>query len=160
MGSAGRDIRTAVRGAGHLRLSLGSSRNRLPAVASAAERVVLGELPEHFRGAFGVNIEAWQPVEAPARRRQWHYDGADTLAVHVASASDIDDVIPTLVAYQIEWNKLHARLKTDAHVRALVENEPSPDVDSLEVVRRTLGIAPDDWQPLWRGLGICRSSSA
>jgi hypothetical protein len=78
--------------------------NRLPAVASAVERVVLGQLPEHFAQALGANIEVWQPVQAPARRGQWHYDGAHTLAVHVASASDIDDVIPTLVAYQIEWN--------------------------------------------------------
>jgi len=51
-----------------------------------------------------VRIEAWTPVEAAARRRQWHYDGSGRLAVHIASESDIDDVIPTLVAYQIEWN--------------------------------------------------------
>ena len=26
----------------------------------------------------------------------------------LASTSDLDDLIPTLVAYQVEWNKLHA----------------------------------------------------
>ena len=31
-----------------------------------------------------------------------------TMAVLLASTSDLDDLIPTLVAYQIEWNKLHA----------------------------------------------------
>ena len=29
------------------------------------------------------------------------------LACYIASRSDIDDVIPLLTAYQIEWNKLH-----------------------------------------------------
>ena len=47
-------------------------------------------------------------VEAPARRRRW-YEGTDgTLAVLLAGASDVDDLVPTLVAYQIEWNKLPA----------------------------------------------------
>ena len=32
-----------------------------------------------------------------------------TLAVLLASASDVDDLIPTLVAFQIEWNKLRVR---------------------------------------------------
>src|ERR687888_1732352 len=108
--------------------------NRLPAVASAVERVLLGQLPEHFARALGARIDEWQPVQAPARRRQWHYDGAHTLAVHVASASDIDDVIPTLVAYQIEWNKLHARLKTEPALRVLIEGEQGPDANSLERV--------------------------
>jgi hypothetical protein len=130
--------------------------NRLPAVASAVDRVVLGQLPEHFARALGARIDEWQPVQAPARRRQWHYDGAHTLAVHVASASDIDDVIPTLVAYQIEWNKVHARFKAERTVRGLVvEHDQAPDdgSDWLELVRTTLGIAPDDWQRLRRGWG-------
>jgi hypothetical protein len=29
--------------------------------------------------------------------------------VLIASASDVDDLIPTLVAFQIEWNKLRVR---------------------------------------------------
>ena len=116
--------------------------NRLPTVACAVERVVLGQLPEHFARALGANIEAWQPVQAPARRRQWHYDGAHTLAVHVASASDIDDVIPTLVAYQIEWNKLHARLKEAPAIRVLIESEHAPDAGALERIRGHLGIGP------------------
>src|ERR1700736_4221351 len=63
--------------------------NRLPSVVSAVDRVILGQLPEHFYQALGVRIEAWTPVEAAARRRQWHYDGSGRLAVHIASASDI-----------------------------------------------------------------------
>jgi hypothetical protein len=122
--------------------------NRLPAAVPAVERVILGQLPEHFAQALGTSIEQWQPVQAPARRRQWHYDGDRTLAVHVASASDIDDVIPTLVAYQVEWNKLHARLRADRQVCALVEQPGTPTDEDAERVRAHLGIAPDDWQRL------------
>jgi hypothetical protein len=127
--------------------------NRLPAVISAVERVVLGQLPEHFAQALGTNIEEWQPVQAPARRRQWHYDGERTLAVHVASASDIDDVIPTLVAFQIEWNKLHARLAAEPSIRALIERGSTNDEESLERIRAGLGITADDWQRLRAALG-------
>ena len=47
--------------------------------------------------------------DAPARRRRWHDAGDGTHAVLLASASDVDDLIPTLVAFQIEWNKLRVR---------------------------------------------------
>jgi hypothetical protein len=127
--------------------------NRLPTVASAVERVVLGQLPEHFARALGASIEDWQPVQAPGRRRQWHYDGAQTLAVHVASESDVDDVIPTLVAYQIEWNKLHERLKAEPGSQSLFADERPPDPVAIEQVRGCLGIGPDDWQRLRAGWG-------
>src|SRR5207302_5562028 len=126
--------------------------NRLPAVAGGVGRVILGQLPEHFAQALGRPLDDWQAVQAPARRRQWHYDGRATLAVHVASASDIDDVIPTLVAYQIEWNKLHARLAAEQAVQALVERSPILNEVSLEQVGAGLGIATDDWQRQQAGL--------
>ena len=59
----------------------------------------------------GTPQTVWTAVAAPGRRRRWYHDGAGTLAVLVASASDIDDLVPTLVAYQIEWNKLRERLR-------------------------------------------------
>ena len=34
-----------------------------------------------------------------------------TLGYFIASRSDIDDIIPLMTAYQIEWNKLHLRLR-------------------------------------------------
>ena len=127
--------------------------NRLPAVAGGVGHVLLGQLPEHFAQALGRPLDDWQAVQAPARRRQWRYDGRATLAVHVASASDIDDVIPTLVAYQIEWNKLHARFRADARTRSLVEDSTLPDETSAERVRAHLSINPDDWQRLMRAWG-------
>ena len=63
-------------------------------------------------------LEEWTPLEAPARRRRWYDDGNGTMAVLLASASDLDDLVPTLVAYQIEWNKLRLRLRSADWPRA------------------------------------------
>ena len=41
------------------------------------------------------------------------FDGNHRLAVFVASRSDIDDLIPILTAYQIEWNKLNVFLQNE-----------------------------------------------
>ena len=49
-------------------------------------------------------------VTTQARRRQLLFDGKGTLAAFVSSISDIDDLIPSLTAFQIEWNKMHACL--------------------------------------------------
>ncbi|MGW8143648.1 MAG: DUF6909 family protein, partial [Anaerolineales bacterium] len=84
---------------------------RLPPVMDHVQVVVLGQSPEVFaRRGFG-DVESWQQVFAPARRRRCFYDGEKTLAVFIASRSDIDDVVPLLTAYQIEWNKIHALLQ-------------------------------------------------
>jgi hypothetical protein len=127
--------------------------NRLPACIVRVERVVLGQLPEHFSQALGQDVQAWDQASAPARRRQWRYDGTRTLAVYVASVSDVDDVIPTLVAYQIEWNKLHARLNADRPVRAIVDAAAPPEDEAAERVRTHLGIGADDWRRLARAWG-------
>jgi len=83
---------------------------RLPPCMPKVERVILGQSHEVFeQGGFG-DVESWQPVAAPARRRRSFYDGKTTMACYIASRSDIDDLLPTLTAFQIEWNKLHARL--------------------------------------------------
>jgi hypothetical protein len=81
--------------------------HRLPAQIWRAEVVVMGQEAGVFaRNGIGP-LEDWEMVEAPARRRRWHFDGEHSFAVLIASSSDLDDLIPTLVAYQIEWNKLH-----------------------------------------------------
>jgi hypothetical protein len=112
---------------------------RLPAGIVRARRIVMGQDPELFR-RFGVGpLEEWEPVEAPARRRRWYDGGGDTLAVLLASASDVDDLVPTLVAFQIEWNKINQRMRAagwpedEAH-------DPEP-----EDCAATLGGAIDDW---------------
>ena len=60
------------------------------------------------------DVEQWQQVNAPGRRRRSFFDGQKTLAVYIASRSDIDDIVPILTAYQIERAKLHQRLHNPA----------------------------------------------
>jgi len=84
---------------------------RLPAAIAHCRRVVLGQSSGSVRAVLHVDILSWQKVEAPARRRRWYYDGKETIAALIASASDVDDLVPTLVAYQLEWNKMHTLLQ-------------------------------------------------
>jgi len=65
--------------------------------------------------------------------------------VLLGSASDLDDLIPTLVAYQIEWNKLRRRLRGVGWPRA-------QGLPGAEECARVLGGAEDDWtrlQEVW-----------
>lgn len=84
---------------------------RLPSCMMDTHLVVLGQNAEVFERAGFEGLRSWQEAYAPARRRRSFYNGKGVLACFIASRSDIDDVIPLLTAYQIEWNKLHQRLK-------------------------------------------------
>ena len=112
---------------------------RLPSVITHCRRIVLGQSPHGFRAVLGEDILNWEPVKAPARRRRWYYDGSQTLAVLIASPSDIDDLVPSLVAYQIEWNKLHSRL-VDLELGS-------------ERAREAADATPEDWQRLRQAWG-------
>src|SRR6184192_913782 len=112
---------------------------RLPRAIERCRHVVMGQSAQGFRAVLGADILDWQPVKAPARRRRWYQDGNATLAVLIASTSDIDDLVPSLVAYQIEWNKLHRSLQ---------------DVDLAdEPARQAAGASEDDWQRLHEAWG-------
>src|SRR4029077_1876599 len=80
---------------------------RLPESVMAAQRVVMGQSFEVFARAGFTELAGWTEVNAPGRRPRGYDDGRGTLAVLIASASDVDDLLPTLVALEIEWNKLH-----------------------------------------------------
>ncbi len=95
---------------------------RLPACIAQTRLVLLGQSREVFARRGYQDVEQWQPVSAPGRRRRMFFDGHDRLAAYIASVSDIDDLIPQLVAYEIEWNKLHLCL-SEAGSRFLEENE-------------------------------------
>ena len=83
---------------------------RLPPCMVCVKKVVLAQSPAVFAKHGYPDIENWQPVSARARRRRCYYNGEDTLAVFIASKTDIEDVIPLLTAFQIEWNKLNQAL--------------------------------------------------
>jgi hypothetical protein len=102
---------------------------RLPDCFPRVRRIVLGQSVAQFIAA-GFDLERWETVGTRGRRRPLRYDGGQTLAVFVASASDIDDLVPILTAYQIEWNKLRDRLLTSR----------LDDVDNDAAVAAALGI--------------------
>lgn len=80
---------------------------RLPDCIHQVRLIVLGQSADVFkRGGFS-EISQWKIVTARARRRRCFYNHEGILACIIASRSDIDDVIPMLAAYQLEWNKLH-----------------------------------------------------
>src|SRR5918998_343489 len=118
---------------------------RLPDEVAAARVIVMGQEAEVFaRHGIGP-LDDWTPLEAPARRRRWYDDGNGTMAVLLASASDLDDLIPTLVAYQIEWNKLRLRLRA-------TDWAPGAGCEAAECAA-TLGGTDDDWSQLMETWG-------
>src|ERR671915_616506 len=112
---------------------------RLPDGIAGAELVIMGQEAEVF-ARNGIVIDEWNEADAPARRRRWYDGGEGMHAVLLASASDVDDLIPTLVAFQIEWNKLRVRQRAAGWPP---EHEPTPEECS-----RALGGVPDDWARL------------
>jgi hypothetical protein len=95
---------------------------RLPACMLDVDYVLLGQIEKSFLDS-GYPVTEWERVYAPGRRRRMHFDGERTLAVFIASRSDIDDLIPMLTAYQIEWNKLSALLQNEIARLFLAQNQ-------------------------------------
>ncbi len=117
---------------------------RLPDGIAGAELVIMGQEAEVF-ARNGIVIDDWDEADAPARRRRWHDGGDGTHAVLLASASDVDDLIPTLVAFQIEWNKIRVRQRAAGWPP---EGKPTP-----EACAAALGGSPDDWERLRKAWG-------
>ena len=120
---------------------------RLPDGIAGARLVIMGQEVEQLT-ANGIPVESWEEAEAPARRRRWYDSGAGTLAVLLASASDVDDLVPTLVAFQIEWNKIRVRVRG----AGWPAGASSPDVPPEECARE-LGGSPEDWARLREAWG-------
>ena len=124
---------------------------RLPASIIHCDLVLLGQSEEVFLHQ-GFHVNKWEAVTASARRRKWFYDGKKTLAVYVASVSDTDDIVPILIAFQIEWDKMYYLINSDPTTLQLLEtrmDRSSPVFAEIsKVLRERLHIAPDDWQRL------------
>ena len=120
---------------------------RLPSCIRRTRLVVMGQSERVFARRGFPNVEQWQPVAAPGRRRRAFFDAQETLAVYVASLSDIDDLVPMLTAFQIEWNKMHLRLHGTPVLAALEARAASGqpiDADLHAHLCQTLGVSPDD----------------
>jgi len=124
---------------------------RLPVSIIHCNLVLLGQSEDVFLQQ-GFHVDGWQAVTASARRRKWFYDGKETLAVYVASVSDTDDIVPILVAFQIEWNKMYYLLNADPTTMKLLEtrmDRTSPVFAEItKVLRERLHIHVDDWRRL------------
>jgi hypothetical protein len=134
---------------------------RLPSCIPLVRLIVLGQSEEVFESRGGyIGVENWQPVPAAARRRKMFFDGKETLAAFIASVSDIDDLIPIITAYQIEWNKMYQRLSCSSTLDNLgnQEDDVPLSLEEEEDVRRCFEISQEDfdklksaWEPLMRG---------
>src|SRR6266705_2818430 len=124
---------------------------RLPAAIIHCDLVLLGQSEEMFLPQ-GFHVDTWAAVTASALRRTWFYDDKGALVVYVASVSDTDDIVPILVAFQIEWNKMHYLLNADPTTMQLLEtgmDSSSPVFAEItKVLRERLHISPDDWRRL------------
>jgi hypothetical protein len=130
--------------AGSQELDLGAllyAVRRLPDAILRARLVVMGQSSEVFSQRGFSPFSAWAEVSAPGRRRRWYDDGDGTLAVLIASASDVDDLVPTMVALQIEVNKLRVALR-GAGIEAVEAATPG----ELAIA---CGGREDDWLQLW-----------
>jgi len=129
---------------------------RLPPCIIDVRMVILGQSQEVFARRGFPEVETWQSVAAKARRRRSFYDGERTLAVYIASISDIDDIVPMLTAFQIEWNKMHTLIGLQAGLAKRLEawaasGQAAPEL--LREVRETLRLPEDDWrrmQMIWQ----------
>jgi hypothetical protein len=128
---------------------------RLPDCFPRVERVVLGQSIEQFEQA-GLPVRNWEVVAARGRRRAMLWDGGATLSVFITSASDIDDLVPIVTAYQIEWNKMHALLADGPPARPSHTpgaGEVAAGVDPAEVALARLGLDEGDAARLPGALG-------
>ena len=122
---------------------------RLPETMPKIDLVVLGQSHELFEAA-DFPVRTWQIARTRGRRRPLRYDGGRTLAVFIASVSDIDDLVPILTAYQIEWNKMHARL------RGVDFTDPTRDGPSREAIAEALGLDQGALEKLAEAFGDTR----
>ncbi len=124
---------------------------RLPPEIMQVRSILLGQSEDVFaRRGYGA-VEEWRLVRAPARRRRMFFDGQETLACFIGSVSDIDDLIPIVTALQIEWNKMHVRLRDSLLLQAIKQRhlyDKSLSQIEMEALQEILELTADDLQKL------------
>ena len=119
---------------------------RLPDCMPDVQLVILGQSASVFHRHGFDDIEVWEAVSARARRRRCYFNHSGTLACFIASRSDIEDVIPVMTAYQIEWNKLHFLLKRLS--RGFDWDRVETDSSVQDELKLALNILPEDYARL------------
>jgi hypothetical protein len=124
---------------------------RLPDVMPRVNLILIGQMETSFKRAGYTDISEWQQVYATGRRRRTLHDGDRRLAAFIASRSDIDDLVPTLTAYQIEWNKLHLLLQSEVTRLFLTQSRSRAEPLShseAELLASALKTTPEEIQRL------------
>ncbi|HAJ36537.1 MAG TPA: hypothetical protein DCL15_12690 [Chloroflexi bacterium] len=120
---------------------------RLPEQIVDTHLMVMGQMEDVFARE-GYAIETWKPVRARARRRKYYYDAkSHTMAAFVASVSDIDDLVPCMSTFQIEWNKIHQKLSNGQIRERLLhhkDTDPAHSVDLLTAISDALDLTPGE----------------
>lgn len=130
---------------------------RLPTCFSDVSLVVMGQMEEVFRRRGYPDVESWRSVSARARRRKLYYhEERRILAAFIASVSDIDDMVPTMVAFQIEWNKIHQKLNQNRSLLAVWDAPPDDGAPDLHhrPIQEALNLSDSDFEMLrhlWPG---------
>jgi hypothetical protein len=134
--------------------AFGYSATRLPTCMTHVRRLVAGQSFPQFERA-GFPVRGWLAVTTRGRRRPHRWDGGEVLAAFVTSASDIDDLVPIVTAYQIEWNKMHTRLAPSELGQRLLASDPALDDDAAldEALAAVLGLDAHDVGSLRKALG-------
>jgi hypothetical protein len=130
---------------------------RLPGQIIDTNLMVMGQMEDVFERE-GYQIETWRAVKARARRRKYYYDEhSRTMAAFVASVSDIDDLVPCMVTFQIEWNKLHERLNNGRIRERLLDQTDGVHAFSVDLptaIGEALDLTPGELEKLgqlWPG---------
>ncbi len=126
---------------------------RLPACMPDVRSIVMGQSHEQFE-ALGFATREWKRVTTRGRRRPLRWSGDGVLAAFVTSTTDIDDLVPIVTAYQMEWNKLNFQLSQSAFGVELARDTASVDaaVDQ-ELLGDAVGLGAEDVKTLESAFG-------
>jgi len=124
---------------------------RMPSSLDQLRLIIMGQSDLVFAQHGFPDVETWQQVSAPGRRRRSFFDGKDQLAVYIASRSDIDDIVPILTAYQIERSKLRRLLNQSNAITLLDQMDQKggiPSDNKLGRLAHITDISVEDFQRL------------
>lgn len=126
---------------------------RLPPQIDRTKKIILGQNPAVFSTAGYAGVSLWPQVKTQARRRTTHFNKkTGTLAVFIASISDIDDLVNLLIAYQTEITKIHTLAKklyptSSQFLSAIRSGQACTDLNidpvSLQKLLQALGSKPN-----------------
>ncbi|MBN1664748.1 MAG: hypothetical protein JW943_14205 [Deltaproteobacteria bacterium] len=117
---------------------------RLPPCLPLVKRIIIAPTEKVFVECGYGHVLDWERDGAHRRRRRAHFDGRDILAIFANSISDFDDLVPSLCAYQIEWNAMHRRLHASALGQAVAAGRMRAS-ETAEEIRRLFGANTGDW---------------